>query len=230
LAVPVAALVFDFDGLMVDTESAEYEAIRRVYADHGAHLALEAWLPVVGAAVAPDWVADLEGSVGEPLDRAALLAARQAYSAAVLADAPLLPGVATLLDAAHRAGISCGVASNSSLDWVARHLDRIGLSGRFEVIVTIEQVERGKPAPEPYLVAVAALGADPRHAVAFEDSEIGVAAATAAGLYTVAVPGPMSRRHDVSAADMVVASLDEVTLDRLAAGLSRRAASYDRRP
>jgi HAD superfamily hydrolase (TIGR01509 family) len=219
-----AALVFDFDGLICDTESTEYEAVRRVYRDHGLELALEDWLPSVGH-VAPDWVVDLEAALGRPLDRAALQAARRAHGSELLAALAPLPGVLTLLDAARAAGVPCGVASNAHADWVEDHLDRLGVADRFGVVVSVDRVDRPKPDPEPYLLAVAALGAAPADAVALEDSATGAAAARAAGLFTVAVPGPMSAHQDLSDADLVVASLGDVTLPDLAARVARRGRS-----
>jgi HAD superfamily hydrolase (TIGR01509 family) len=218
------ALVFDFDGLICDTESAEYEAVRRVWRDHGVDLALEAWLPAVGA-IAPDWVAELEAEVGQRLDRGTLVAARRAHAAELLAELSMLPGVRALLDAAHDAAVPCGLASNSPAAWVEGHVERLGLGSRFDVIVTADRVGQPKPDPEPYLIAVAALGVEPADAVALEDSVIGLTSARAAGLYTVAVPGPMSAHHDLSGADLLLTSLTDITLERLGAGLAARARS-----
>ena len=214
--------MFDFDGLICDTESPEYEAVRRVYRDHGLDLGLEDWLPWVGA-VAPDWVAELEAVVGRSLDRDGLQAARRAHGKELLAAAGLLPGVLELLDAARAAGVPCGVASNASATWVDGHLQRLGVADRFGVVVAVDHVDNPKPDPDPYLLAATALGADPVDAVALEDSSTGVAAARAAGLFTVAVPGPMSAHQDLSDADLVVASLDVVTLAELGARLAARA-------
>ncbi len=216
-----AALVFDFDGLVADTETAEYEAVRRVYRDNGVDLALEDWLPAVGA-IAPDWVVELESRVGRPLDRPTLVVARRAHGAELAVGLTLLPGVQDLVDAAHRAGVPCGLASNSPAVWVEGHVERFGLVDRFDVVVSADRVARPKPDPEPYLTAVAALGARPVDAVALEDSAVGLASAKGAGLYTVAVPGPMSAHHDFGAADRVVASLAEVTLEDLGRALAAR--------
>ncbi len=137
----------------------------------------------------------------------------------------MLPGVAALLDAAHAAGVPCGVASNSPRSWVTGHIERLGLAERFEVVVTVDAVSRPKPDPEPYLTAVAAMGATPASSVGLEDSMIGLTAARRAGLFTVAVPGPMSAHHDFAGADLVVPSLTDVTLAGLGEGVARRTRS-----
>ena len=218
-----AALVFDFDGLICDTETMVFESVRRVFVDHGADLTLEEWLPAVGAAEAPDWPAALEAAVGRSLDRAMLTAARQGHGEQLLAALAVLPGVVALLDAAHAASVPCGLASNSPRSWVTGNLARFALADRFDVVVAVEEVTNPKPDPEPYLRAVAALGASPASAVGLEDTLIGVTAARRAGLYTVAVPGPMSAHHDFAGADLVVDSLAAVTLPALGEGVARRA-------
>ncbi len=220
-----AALVFDFDGLICDTETVVFESVQRVFRDHGVDLTVEEWLPVVGAAEAPDWPAALEAAVGRSLDHAMLRAARQGHSDQLMAVLALLPGVDVLLDAAHAAGVPCGMASNSPRSWVMGNLDRLGLADRFDVVVTVEELRQPKPEPEAYQRAVAALGASPATTVGLEDTEIGLTAAHRAGLYTVAVPGPMSAHHDFGVADLVVTSLADVTLADLGAGVARRAQS-----
>jgi beta-phosphoglucomutase-like phosphatase (HAD superfamily) len=108
---------------------------------------------------------------------------------------------------------------------VQGNLERLGLVERFDVVIAVDEVANPKPHPEPYLRAVAALGASPERAVGLEDTVIGVTAASRAGLFTVAVPGPMSAHHDFGDADLVVASLAEVTLADLGEALTRRARS-----
>jgi HAD superfamily hydrolase (TIGR01509 family) len=221
-AVHLGALVFDFDGLIADTESVEYEAIRRVFAEHGATLPLYEWLPVVGSHQAPQWVDWLEERVGHPLDRAELAASRRRHADDALAELTVKPGVIALLDAADAAGVPCAIASNSPRSWVGGLIEDLHLGARFGAIVSVDVAARPKPAPDPYLQACAAVDADPTCSVAFEDSHLGVTSAVAAGLYTVAVPGPMSVNHDVSAADAVVTSLADVTLPDLAAAVQAR--------
>ncbi len=212
----LAALVWDFDGTIADTESIEYESARAVFCQHGVDLPLEAWLPVVGTLASPDWIGALEHAVGSPLDHAALVAARRRHQVRLTAALEPRPGVVALLDAAAERDIPMGLCSNSSRRWVTQHLDRLGLGHRFSALVAVDDVSRGKPHPEPYAAACHRLGARPSASVAIEDSSTGVASAVAAGLFVVAVPGRMSAGHDVSAADLVVPDLTDVDLDRLA--------------
>ena len=124
-----------------------------------------------------------------------------------------------LLDDAAAEGIPAAVASSSGLDWVGGHLERLGLRSRFATVVTRDDLSgrdaRTKPAPDLFLLAADRLGAEPAQCVAFEDSPNGVAAARAAGMVVVGVPGPMTTGLDMSAADLVVPSLTDVDLAAL---------------
>ena len=220
--VGVEAFVFDLDGTIADTESVEYDAIRRVWADHGLDYPIERWSHVVGHAWSPGWVSELEAEAAEVVDPGAARAAKGRYHDELLTALVMRPGVAELLAAATEAGIPLAIASNSDSDWVEHVLERLDLVSNFVAITTIDRVEQGKPHPEPFLAACARLGASPERSVAFEDSATGVASAVAAGLYTVACRGPLTVGHDVTAADLVVASLEEVTLASLQAVMAGR--------
>jgi HAD superfamily hydrolase (TIGR01509 family) len=213
-AACLCAVVFDFDGVMCDTEWVEYEATRLVWAEHGAELTIETWAPVIGVSWGVPWLDQLESIVG-PVDRDRAAARRSAVHHDLNDTQPMLPGVLSLLDEADALAVPVGVASNSDLGWVHRHLTRLGVRDRVRTIRAIDTVPRGKPHPDPYLLACADLGAAPGCAVAFEDSHTGVTAAVAAGLYTVAVPHVLTEGHDVSAADRIVSSLAEVSLAAL---------------
>jgi HAD superfamily hydrolase (TIGR01509 family) len=207
----LAALVFDFDGLIVDTESSGYTTAAEVFAAHGHELSLDWWHSIIGTADHPHWSEVLEARLGAPIpDRARVIADRQLRHHALVAEQPLSDGLLQLLDAADAAGVPAAVASSSSQAWVAGNLARLGILDRFQTIASGDQVERTKPAPDVYLAACRALDVLPTNAVAFEDSPNGIAAAKAAGLACVAVPGPMTAALDLSAADLVVASLADV--------------------
>jgi HAD superfamily hydrolase (TIGR01509 family) len=219
----IEALVFDLDGTIVDTEGTEYESVRRVWEEHGRAFPPERWVHVIGNAWAPTWVEELADELGHPLEAAAVRARQRAHNAELRRDLRPRPGVIELIDAADAARIPLAIASNSDRRWVDHRLADLGLSGRFASIASIDDVAQGKPDPEPFVAACVAVGATPRHAVAFEDSATGVRAAVAAGCYTVACPVPLTTGHDLSPAHRRVASLTEVTLAELADAVAARA-------
>jgi HAD superfamily hydrolase (TIGR01509 family) len=209
------AAVFDFDGVICDTEWPEFEATRRAFAEQGVALTVDDWAHTIGHSWDAVWV-DLRARHGH-LDLDALRGARKAIHRELIAEQPVLPGVVDLLDEADSLGIALLVASNSDHAWVDGNLRRLGLRDRFRSLHTIDTVTRGKPAPDPYLAACAAVGADPRRSIAIEDSSTGVASAVAAGLFTIAVPHDLTASHDVSAADLVVSTLVGLSLSSLLA-------------
>jgi HAD superfamily hydrolase (TIGR01509 family) len=215
----VGALVFDFDGLILDTETCTYETTAGIFAEHGVTLDLAWWHSTIGTADHPHWSEILADRVGRPVDRAALVARREARRLAVLDRLPPCAGVVELLDDATAQGIPTAVASSSALEWVGGHLDRLELRSRFGAVVTRDDLvgagARTKPAPDLFLLAADRLGVEPPHCVAFEDSPNGVAAARAAGMVVVAVPGPMTAGLDLSAADLVLPSLADVDIPAL---------------
>jgi HAD superfamily hydrolase (TIGR01509 family) len=214
--VPLRALVFDFDGLILDTERPVFEAWRWAFAEHGVELSVAEWSAVIGRADAWDPLARL-ASVAE-VDHA-VVARRREVRDALLAAEEILPGVIDLLADGRAAGLRIGIASSSPFEWVGEHLARLGLADWFECVACFRDDAgvRGKPAPDLYLEAVSSLGVAPDEAVALEDSMNGVAAAKAAGLWCVAVPHGLTAGLDLSAADLIVDSLASLPLSRLAA-------------
>ncbi|HXV37421.1 MAG TPA: HAD family hydrolase [Myxococcota bacterium] len=205
----IRALVFDFDGLIVDTESSVYEAWRRIYAQHGQELPKQRWQARIGTdGAAFDPLAELRERVDQPLDVERIQRSRMEFHRAQIALLGQLPGVRECLEHARASSLATAIASSSPLAWVSEHIERLGLSHYFDALVTIEQVGAAKPAPDLYLRATELLEVDPEHAIAIEDSPNGVAAAKAAGLYCLAVPGPMTRDLSFDAADAVLHSLD----------------------
>jgi HAD superfamily hydrolase (TIGR01509 family) len=218
----IRALVFDFDGLMVDTETPALDSWLEIYREHGQEFPLASWSATLGgSALEFDPAAHLTQLAGRPLDAAAIRARRARRKSELAATQPLLPGVATYLDAAVRLGLRLAVASSSARAWVAGHLDRLGVAGRFEAIVTADDVARVKPAPDLYLAAVAALGVPPGQALALEDAPNGLLSAKRAGLVAVAVPNPLTGWLPLDHADVRIASLAAVPLESLLALVGR---------
>ena len=211
------AIVFDFDGLILDTEWPEYLTVAEEFVRHGAELTIDDWQHVVGRADHPHWTEMLEDAIGCGIDREAAQRRRRQRHAEQIAAEHILPGVQRLVDSARADGIALAVASSSGREWVEGHLERLGLRPSFATVVTRDHVARAKPWPDLYELALARLGAAPSAAVALEDSHHGCAAAKAAGLACVVVPNRVTARQDFSHADLVAGSLAEVGLDVLAA-------------
>lgn len=215
----VRALVFDFDGLILDTEEPVYRAWAEVYARHGQELALDFWTSIIGrGSDFFDPMAELEGRLGRQLERELVQAERRARQRELVAAQTVLPGVLEWREEAAAAGVGLGVASSSTRSWVVGHLERLGLDG-WACIRCRDDVPHPKPAPDVYLAVLDCIGAAPGEAIAVEDSTFGVEAAKEAGLYCVAVPSSMTRDHDLRRADLVVGSLLDVSFADVAARL-----------
>jgi HAD superfamily hydrolase (TIGR01509 family) len=205
------ALIWDFDGTIVDTETTLFRAYAETFALHGHELDRVRWLEIIGTDDDWDPLHDLARLV-EGLDVEATHVHRRRRRDELIDLAGIRPGVVRWLDEAEALGIPMGIASSSPIDWVTHHLDRLGLLERFACFACCNDVIPAKPDPTSYRLACEALDADPRRAIAVEDSPHGVAAAKDAGLFVVAVPHDLTRELDLSRADLVVASLDEVSL------------------
>jgi HAD superfamily hydrolase (TIGR01509 family) len=206
------ALIFDFDGLILDTEGPVYRSWLEVYQAHGEALPFERWVEIVGSTTAgfhPQH--HLEERLGRPLSQAVLDGRIGRRTQMILAE-PLLPGIVEHLDAARSLELKVGVASSSTREWVRGHLERVGILDRFDCLRCRDDVTSAKPAPDLYLAVLDCLGVSPTEAFAIEDSPNGVLAAKRAGLRCVAIPNPITARLDLSQADLQLQSLAEVTL------------------
>jgi HAD superfamily hydrolase (TIGR01509 family) len=208
----IRALIFDFDGLILDTETALIDAYADVHAAHGVPFDRVHFLRSVGHA---DYAFDPWHAFEKRADRAALELERRKRNRERDRLLPLLPGVAALLDAARDAGLMVGLASNSGHAHVEGHLSRLGLIDRFVVLACREDVSSPKPEPDLYRLVLNRLGLKAVEAVAFEDSHTGSLAARRAGLWVVVAHNSSTAHHDLSQAHLRVASLAEVTLPGL---------------
>lgn len=212
----IKAIIFDFDGLILDTERFEFEAWRSIYRDHGVQLNLSDWIPHVGAANEQFNVyAHLSERSGIPVTREEMRPRLLALMQEMLEDVPPLPGVEEYLSTAKRLDMRIGLASNSNRDWILPKLDHIGLTECFDTIVCRDDVSAPKPDPAVYLTSLENLGVTAKQAFALEDSPTGVQAAKNAGLFCVAVPRPMTKDLDYDHADMRLASLADMPLAKL---------------
>jgi HAD superfamily hydrolase (TIGR01509 family) len=218
----IRGVVFDFDGLILDTESPGYEAWAELYRRHGEELSVEFWRTIIGhGSNRFDPIADLERRLGTTLEREVVRAERRRREFELLSGLDVLPGVREWRAEAVAMGLALGVASSSTRAWVVGHLERLGLDG-WRCVRCRDDVAHAKPEPDAYLAVTVCMGVTPAEAIAIEDSTAGVQAAKAAGLYCVAVPGPMTLTHDLSRADLILGSLAERSLASVIAGAGRQ--------
>jgi HAD superfamily hydrolase (TIGR01509 family) len=213
----LAAVVFDFDGLIVDTETPGFISWQEVYGEFGAALNIDDWRHATGYVGGFDPAVHLEHLLCRRLDWSQIIPKREARNWELTLQARTLPGIEALFRSAKERHLRIGVASNSGNGWVEGGLQRLGLRGYVDAVVTRDMVINPKPAPDIYLKTVQTLLVEPRLAVALEDSEPGCRAAKQAGLKAVAIPNRFSERQDLTVADLVVGSAEELDLDQLAA-------------
>jgi HAD superfamily hydrolase (TIGR01509 family) len=213
----IKALIFDFDGLIVDTELPDYESWQEIYRSHGCELPLQAWGQIVGGTGASNFDphSHLEELCGQKLDREEVWINRRKQYLDSISGQPVLPGVLEYLDAADRLGLKLAVASSSPENWVRGHLARLGLYQRFISVKTADDVKRTKPDPELYLATLQALSVKANQAIVFEDSPNGIKAAKAADIFTVAVPNKLTAQLPLQGADLRLSSLAELPLGDL---------------
>jgi HAD superfamily hydrolase (TIGR01509 family) len=232
----INALLFDFDGVIVDTEVPTFQSWRDIYAEHGVDLALDDWLPAVGSGSSTsgafDAVAHLERLTGTTLDREAVIARRSRRKAELYARAPLLPGVRERLAEARERGLPTAIVTRNREDRVRAQCGVVGLDHEWQAIVCANE-EPTRDKAELYRHALAVLGVPAGQALAFEDSPSGVRAARRARVLCAAVPNEITRGAAFDEAHVVLSSLAELSLAeilRLVVRSRRRSASTTRAP
>ncbi len=202
---PPAAVLFDMDGLLLDTERLIRDAMLAVMADLGFAMAAEDYALLIGRPE-PASRAIMLDRFGQGLDYDAMRAeVRQRISDQWGPRRPLKPGAADLLAQLNAAGVPCAVATSSENALARAHLGHAGLLDGFATIVGCDDVSQGKPHPEPYLAAAARLGTDPARCLALEDSHNGIMSAHAAGCQVVMVPDLLPATPEIRARLVAVA-------------------------
>ena len=210
----IEALIFDLDGVLVDSEPVHWRASHRLFAPH--ELTMEEYEPFVGLAIEPymAWALErfgLDATVEELIERYAESVTAEIESAPI----PALDGARELIAAARERGLRVGLASQSIAEWVHPTLRAANLDGSFDVVVTGDDVALPKPQPDIYLHTARLLGVAPGACLAIEDSPAGVQSAAAAGMRVVQSRQASSAAPPQAGAHVVIGSLREVDLDRL---------------
>lgn len=227
----IRGLIFDFDGLILDTELPVFHSLQEICQEHGCSLSLASWASYIGTSHEFNILDYLEAQLGHPVDRAAIAAKRRERELELIQLQSVMPGVEGYISEAKRLGLKLGLASSSSRAWVTEHLTRLGLEAHFGSIKCADDVSQTKPNPELYQAVLAELGLQPTEAVALEDSPNGILAAKRAGLFCVAVPNALTRQLPLNDADIRLESLADLPLERLLLELEkRRRAAQPHRP
>lgn len=212
----IEGIVFDFDGLILDTETPEFTILEDIFKSYGASLPIAEYAAALGSSLeAFDPFEYLAQKIDRPVDQLKLLKNWRALAYPLIEQQAPLPGVEKTIRRAQKLGLKLAIASSSPRDWVVKHLTRLKLIDKFEYILTAEDVQNVKPYPDLYLKSIEALHLNPSQAIAFEDSPNGIQAAKAAGLFCIAVLNPLTRQLDTDHADLVIDSLDGVSLDEV---------------
>ena len=215
----IKALIFDFDGLILDTESPEADVWTQIYAEHGFEFPLDEWGTIIGGGGSSNFDAAEHLSLLSKgrLDPASMRIRHRSGSDALTLKQPILPGVVDYIQGAKRLGLKLAIASSSDHAWVDTHAKRLGIFDHFDHVICSDDVAPGrtKPNPDLYLLALNQLQIQKNEAVVFEDSPNGVKAANRAGIFVVAVPNPITSKLNSGNANLILKSLSDLSLPAL---------------
>jgi HAD superfamily hydrolase (TIGR01509 family) len=217
----IKAVIFDFDGLILDTETHEYEVLNEIFKEHQCELPLSVWGKLIGTITNFNPFTYLEEQAKKPLDHYELSRLQKERFSERIEQENARPGVVDYLAAAKTLDLKIGLASSSSYEWVSSHLKRLQLLDQFECIRTSDHVEQVKPDPALYLEAAKCLGVKPEECIAFEDSANGALAAKRAGMKCVIVPNTVTKDLDFCEVDHQLESMAQIELKELVSFLDK---------
>lgn len=217
----IKALIFDFDGLILDTETPDMHAWQEIYGEHGMVFPIESWGQIIGGMGGSqfDAAVHLQNLAGRPLDLGQLQAQQTHISHSLVEQQPILPGVLDYLNEAKALNLKLAIASSSPHSWVDIHASRLGIFDHFDKVICADDVGSGrtKPNPDLFLLALDQLQVRANEAIVFEDSPNGVTAANRAGIFVVAVPNPVTSLLLLEGENLRLKSLTQMSLSDLLA-------------
>ena len=215
----IKALIFDFDGLILDTETPDYQVWQSIYREHGFELPQAEWGKIIGGWGLSNFDAaqHLTHLSQGQLDTVSLRVRHSYESRALMLNQPILPGVLDYINEAKRLKLKLAIASSSPHSWVDTHAKRLGIFNHFDAVICEDEVGIGrtKPNPDLFLLALKQLQVQKNEAVVFEDSPNGVKAANQAGIFVVAVPNPVTSLLRIDGANLTIGSLTDLSLPEL---------------
>jgi HAD superfamily hydrolase (TIGR01509 family) len=216
----VRAVIFDFDGLIIDSETPLFDIWARIYRDRGQRLTMDEWQHALGTQGGFDPYTHLATTLAQEVDRRSLAAFVTEEHWRLCGEQPLLPGVRQRLEEARALGLAAAVASSSPSAWVQPWLETHQLMPFLQAVCTRDDVANVKPAPDLFLAAASRLDIPPAECVVFEDSPNGIRAAHAAGMRVVAIPNTLTRPLAMPDPHLTLGSLAELTLPAILARLA----------
>ncbi len=212
----IKGLIFDFDGLILDTEIPVYRSWQEIYQSYNLDLPLKEYAQCIGSSnIRFNPLEHLARQLHQEIDVKKIGKIQQERELQLLADQTTLPGVEEMLSEAHARSMPCAIASSSDRHWVEWNLERLSLKHHFSAIITADEVEQVKPHPDLFIAALASLQLQANEAIGFEDSPNGISAARSAGILIIGIPNQLTRQLDLSKADLVYNSMAEVSLSEL---------------
>jgi HAD superfamily hydrolase (TIGR01509 family) len=212
----IEALIFDFDGLILDTELPDLQSWEQVYAEYGVPFPISSWIAALGGS--PELFnpySYLQSQLDEHVNVEEIQAKKRHREYKLLYEQCPLPGVVETIDDARRLGLTLAVASSSMQDWVLPHLSRLGLLKQFDTVKCADDVHRTKPAPDLFHAVLQELNLQAESAIVFEDSPNGILAAKRAGIFCVVVPNSVTSKLCLDNADLRLGSLADMPLKDL---------------
>jgi HAD superfamily hydrolase (TIGR01509 family) len=217
---PLDGILFDFDGLILDTETTVFQAWSEKFREHGQQLHLEDWAEILGKSgeeLGP--IEDFLKSLGDEEKQQEVYREVSQTEWALVEQKEPLPGAVELINKAKAAGLKLGIVSSSDREWVHSHLERLGLLDYFDHTSCFDDVDEAKPDPALYHLGLSKMDCSPDKIVVLEDSPNGVLAAKRAGLYCIAVPNQITRQlpfyENGGAPDRILESLVDFPWDEL---------------
>lgn len=209
-------LIFDFDGLILDTEVPGFLAWKEIFAGYDLPFTYTHWSKAIGTGPsAYDPALDLCTQIKDQVDPAWLRKKQLTRAYEILEDVSAQPGVVEFIEQAQTLNLQLAVASSSPCEWVMSHLQRLGLEKYFQYILTAEDVAHVKPEPDLFQLALNRMGLSTSEAIVFEDSPNGITAACAAGIFVIAVPNEITKTMNTSHADLEVNSFLDLDINKL---------------
>ncbi len=207
-------VIFDFDGLILDTETVELNLWRKIFSEHDILFDLESYLKTIGSITSKTYepskiLAEVVKNGETPSD---IYRKVEKQIIDQLDGEKPLPGVLKTIQTAKSMGIKTAVGSSSTLDWVKPHLVRLGIWNQFDTVVTFEDVNECKPSPKIFLKVLERLDVQPHNAIVLEDSENGVLAARRAGIPVIVIPNEVTKNQVFTGAILKLSTLEDLDL------------------